>query len=133
MARTLESTFEHEVAEAIGRLGYKVAFEPSGIPNRRLWQNDLASLVRGPRYTPDILVEHEGKFAIVEVKSRPVLLGGVMQAHKYANYFGVEVIICVPDDVYPSIPKSVKEFADYKDVGLCPLSEVGNALTTEIG
>ncbi len=132
MTRTLEKSFISQVSEAISRLGYKVAREPSGIPNRRLWQNDLASLVRGPRYRPDILVENNGRFAIVEVKTRPVLLGGVMQARQYANYFNVGVILCVPDDIFSSIPKSVKEFADGERVSLCSLSEVESALALAI-
>ena len=56
-----------------------------------------------------------------------------MQARQYADYFGVSVILCMPDEVYPRIPNSVKEFADGQRVSLCSLSEVGNALKIAIG
>ena len=128
MTRILEISFIPQVEAIISGLGYKLTREPSKIPNRRLWQDDPASLVRGLRYRPDILVEHGKKFAIVEVKTRPVLLGGVMQARQYADYFDAAVILCVPDDVFPEIPKSVKQFAEDQDIHLCPLAEVGNAL-----
>ena len=133
MARMLETDFVDRVAEEINGLGYKVTLEPTGIPGRRLWQNDPASLVRGPKYRPDILVEHHGEFAIVEIKARMVLLGGVMQARKYADYFGVSAIVCVPDEVYRETPGGVTEFADDQRVVLCPLSKVGRALSTIFG
>ena len=128
MTRILEINFIPQVEENIRELGYKLTREPSRVPDRRLWQNDPASLIRGLKYRPDILVEHGKKFAIVEVKTRPVLLGGVIQARQYADYFGAAVIICVPDDVFPEIPGSVKKFAEEQDIRLCQLDKVGNAL-----
>ena len=86
MTRMLEISFIPQVIEVIRGLGYKVTREPSRIPNRKLWQEDPASLVRGPRYRPDLLVENLEKFVIVELKTRPVLLGGVIRAHQYADY-----------------------------------------------
>ena len=133
MAKMLEVDFIDKFAEEIDELGYKVTLQPTGIPGRRLWQNDPASLVRGPKYRPDILVERNGEFAIVEVKARMVLLGGVMQARKYADYFGVGAIVCVPDEAYRETPGSVTEFADDQRVVLCPLSKVGDALSRVIG
>ena len=128
MTRILEISFIPQVAEVISQLGYKLTLEPSRIPNRRLWRDDPVSLVRGLRYRPDILVEHGGKFVIVEVKTRPVLLGGVIQARQYADYFGATVIICVPDDVFSEIPGSVRAFANDQGIRLCPLAEIGEAL-----
>ena len=128
MTRILEISFIPQVEEQISPLGYKLTREPSRVPNRRLWQDDPASLVRGPKYRPDILVEHGKKFAIVETKTRPVLLGGVIQARQYADYFDAGVIICVPNDVFPEIPGSVKNFAEEQGIRLCPLDNVGNAL-----
>ena len=72
MTRILEISFIPQVEDVIRELGYKLTREPSKVPNRKLWQNDPASLVRGLRYRPDILVERGKKFAIVEVKTRPV-------------------------------------------------------------
>jgi hypothetical protein len=128
MTRILEISFIPQVEDIIRELGYKFTREPSKVPNRRLWQDDPASLVRGLRFRPDILVERGKKIAIVEVKTRPVLLGGVIQARQYADYFGAAVILCVPDDVFPEIPRSVKEFAEEQGIRLCPLADVGNAL-----
>ena len=128
MTRILETNFIPQVADVIRQSGYKLTREPSRIPNRRLWQYDPASLVRGLRYRPDILVERGKKFVIVEVKTRPVLLGGIIQARQYADYFGAAVIVCVPNDVFPEIPTSVKNFAEEQGIRLCPLAGVGNAL-----
>ena len=128
MTRILEINFIPQVEDVIKGLGYKLTREPSRIPNRRLWQDDPASLVRGLRYRPDILVERGKKFAIVEVKTRPVLLGGIIQARHYADYFDAAVILCVPDDVFSEIPGSVKTFAEEQGIRLCSLDKVGNAL-----
>ena len=128
MTRILKISFIPQVEDIIRESGYKLTREPSRVPSRRLWQDDPASLVRGLRFRPDILVEHGKKIAIVEVKTRPVLLGGVIQARQYADYFGAAVILCVPDDVFPEIPKSVKTFAEEQAIRLCPLADVGNTL-----
>ena len=128
MTRISEINFVPRVAEAIRALGYNLIQEPSRFPNRRFWREDPASLVRGLKYRPDILVERGGKFVIVEVKTRPVLLGGVMQARQYADYFGVAVIVCVPDDMFPQIPGSVRGLADDRHIRLCPLAKIGDAL-----
>ncbi len=133
MTRILEISFIPQVEDVIRELGYKLTREPSKVPNRKLWQDDPASLVRGLRYRPDILVERGKKFAIVEVKTRPVLLGGVIQARQYADYFDATVIICVPDNVFPEIPRSVKNFSEEQGIRLCPLSDVGDALKDLLG
>ena len=128
MTRIPEIGFISRVADAIRALGYNLTQEPSRIPNRRFWRDDPASLVRDLRYRPDILVERGERFVIVEAKTRPVLLGGVIQALRYADYFGATVIICVPDDVFPKIPGSVRAFANDRRIRLCPLAEIGDAL-----
>ena len=128
MNRTTGVDFVRQVERAIRKLGYKMTLEPRGMPNRRLWSSDLMSLVRGSRYRPDILVQKGEKFAIIELKVRSVLLGSVMQAHRYAEYFNGVVIICTPDDVFSGIPGSVRDFAKEQCVGLCPLSEIGKTL-----
>ena len=128
MTRISGIDFVPRVTEAIRTLGYDLTQEPSRIPNRRFWRDDPVSLVRGLRYRPDILVERGGRFVIVEVKTRPVLLGGVIQARQYADYFDTTVIICVPDDTFPRIPESVRAFASDRRIGLCPLAKIGEAL-----
>ena len=129
MTRISEINFIHRVAEAIRASGYNLTLDPSRFPNRRFWRDDPASLFRGLKYRPDILVERGENFVIVEVKTRPVLLGGVMQARQHADYFGVAVIVCVPDDVFPKIPGSVRGLADDRHIRLCPLARIGDALS----
>ena len=133
MTHGREMEFILRVAEAIRALGYNLTQDPSRLPNRSFWRDDPASLVRGLKYRPDILVERSNKFVIVEVKTHPVLLGGVMQARQYADYFGVAVIVCVPDDMFPEIPRSVQGLANDRHIRLCPLARIGDALRDVLG
>ena len=128
MKQLKEIDFMPQVEDAITNLGYKLTAEPTQFPNQRLWLEDPLSLLRGPKYRPDFLVERDGKYAIVEVKSRLFLLEGVIQARKYADYTGLDVVICVPDELLEEIPGSVIDFADYLDVRLSALSEVDGVL-----
>ncbi len=117
-----------EVLEDIRKLGYKATANPTTIPNHKFWSDGLASLIRGPKYRPDILVEHAGQFVLVETKTGHVLLGSVVRARNYAIHFGAKVVLCVPDESYPIIPESVKEFAEGNIVQLCSKSELGDTL-----
>ena len=127
------SDFTRQVAEIIEESGYKAILEPSEVPNRRLWQSDLASLIRGPKYHPDILVQGDGTVALIEAKTAPILLGGVMQARRYEDYFDADVIVCFPDTTFPEIPMSVREFAASQSIRLCPLSGIADALVELLG
>ena len=133
MAQMLEVQFIPQVADSIRELGYAVTLEPSRIPKRSLWQDAPASLFRGLRYRPDLLVECDDKFLIVEVKTRPVLLGGVMQAREYSEYFNAPVILCVPDDVFHEIPGSVMGFASDSSIGICGISQIGDSIKKQFG
>ena len=133
MAQMLEVHYIPQVADAIRELGYTVTRESSRIPNRSLWQDAPASLFRGRRYRPDLLVECGDKFLIVEVKTRPVLLGGVLQAREYSEHFDAPVILCVPDDVLHEIPGSVRSFASDSAVSICGLSGIGNVIQKLFG
>ena len=128
MNQTIASAFEEQVANVIKDLGYKVTPEPSSVPHRKLWWEDPASMVRGLKYQPDFLVEHDGKFVIVETKSFPVLIAGVVQARRTGDYFGTNTVLCLPDKVFSQIPMSVREFADEQSVHICPLAEVDEVL-----
>ena len=128
MAQMLEVQFIYQVADAIREFGYAVTCEPSRIPKRSLWQDAPASLFRGLRYRPDLLVECDDKFLIVEVKTRPVLLGGVIQAREYSKYFNAPVIFCVPDNVFDEIPESVMSFASDSAIDICGISEIGDSI-----
>lgn len=133
MAQMLEVQFIPQVADAIRELGYAVTREPSRIPKRSLWQDAPASLFRGLKYRPDLLVECDDEFLVVEVKTRPVLLGGVIQAREYSKYFNAPVILCVPDDVFREIPDSVMSFASDSAIDICGISEIGGSIKKQFG
>lgn len=129
MIQTLGNEFVRQIADDVSEKGFEVTVEPTRIPNRTMWRYDPPSLIRGLKFTPDLLVEKDGAFAIVEAKARPFLFGGVADARKLAEYFGVPAIICVPDAVLPEIPNSVLQFADAVNVQVAPFS----ALATTLG
>ena len=128
MKQVLEVNFIDEVGEAIGALGYKVTNEPLRIPNGRHWMNDPISLIRGPKYRPDLIVENDGKFVLIELKTGLFLLEPIIQARRHADYFGTAAIICVPEKTFADIPESVKEFAKERSVGIYAPSEIGGVL-----
>ena len=128
MTQVSESSVTRQVANIALELGYRVTLHPTRIPSKRPWTDGLASFVRGRRYRPDMLIEHGNSFAIVEVKSRPVLLGRITQSKEYADHFGAAVVLCLPDDSFHRTPASVKEYAVGQKICLCPLSKVGEAL-----
>ena len=128
MKPLLDFDFGAQVADTISALGYKVTVDPSRIPNGWSWLYDPASLVRGPKYRPDLIVENNGGFVIVELRTGMFLTEPILQARRYADYFGSSVIICVPDDLFAETPASVKEFALEREIRICALSGVGTAL-----
>ena len=122
------STFIEHLGNTIVGAGYEVALNPSRIPNRRIWNHDPAYLFRGLKYKPDLLVDLGDSVAIVEARTAPILLGGVVQARKSSDYFGVPVIVCFPDDVVEEIPNSVMRFAEELEVPMCGVSDIDKAL-----
>ena len=123
--------FEHRVAEAIKQLDYKVTTEPLQRRGRTTWQDRISSWLLKPSHSlpgPDMLVVHGGKVALVEAKAYPVLLGSVIQARHYADYFEAPAIICVPDDAFQKIPDSVREWAEANEIVLSPIRELGDKL-----
>ena len=133
MTSELKATFVPEVAEDIRGLGYEATQFPLRIPGHNVWQDGLSGLFRKSKHRPDILVQHGDQSILVETKTRPVLLGSVIQARNYATHFGVSIILCVPDDALSRIPLSVRQFADDNDVRLCTKSEIEDALKGILG
>ncbi len=121
-----------QIAADIGDLGFNVTVDPSSVPNRRMWRYDPPSLWRGIKYRPDLIVDDGENFAIVEIKARPFLFAGVVQARNYAGYFGAPVILCVPDEIFPDIPSSVMKFAGEENIQVCPVSNLPSALSTQL-
>ncbi len=125
--------FERQVADAIKQLDYKVTLEPWGRPDQTTWLDRISSWWSKPSgspFFPDMMVANGNKLAVVEAKGYPILLGPVIQARHYADYFEAPVIICVPDDAFPKIPESVCEWADLNDIVLTPIAEIGDKLQT---
>ena len=133
MSPSTAMEFEQRVAEAIKQLDYKVTMEPSSRSSHSTWLDRISSWISKPAsspYSPDMLVTHGGKVALIEAKAYPVLLGPVIQARHFADYFEAPAIICVPDDAFPKIPESVCEWAQLNDVVLTPFAEIGDTLQT---
>ena len=133
MTPVTELEFERQVADAIKQLDYKVTLEPWGRPDQATWLDRISSWFSKPSgspFVPDMMVAHGRRFAVVEAKAYPVLLGPVIQARHYADYFEAPAIICVPDDAFPKIPESVCELAELNGVVLTPIAEIGEKLQT---
>ena len=131
MMQTTGIEFERRVVEAIKQLDYKVITEPQQRPEHSTWQDRFSSWLIEPSHPsprPDMLVVHGEKVALVEVKAYPILLGSVIQARHYADYFEVPAIICVPDDAYQKIPDSVRKWAEANDIVLSPIGEISDKL-----
>ena len=131
MAQLTEVEFERRVVDAIKQLPYRVIMEPVQRPGHGTWQDRISSWLFRPSDSiprPDMLVTHGEKAAIVEAKSYPVLLGPVVQAKHYADYFDAPVIICVPDDAFAEIPESVRDWAEANDIVVSPIKEIGHKL-----
>ena len=128
MNNSSEALFVSKLVNLIQELGYEATEKPEKMPNRSALKDIWAALLGEKRHPPDILVESEGKFVVVEAKARPVLTGSVVQARHRADYFSTDIVLCVPDQFLPEIPSSVKVFAESNDVAICSESEIGRTL-----
>ena len=131
MTTTTEVEFQRLVAEAIERLDYEVTTEPLRKTEHMTWRARIVSWLTEPSYSPpgpDMLVAHGDRKILVEAKAYPVLLGAVIQARHYADYFRCPAVICVPDDAFPKIPDSVREWAEANEIVLTPIGEIGDSL-----
>ena len=131
MNQTTAMEFEHRVLEVIKQLNYNISTEPREMTQPSTLQNRISSwLMKPPRPipSPDIVVASGDRVALVEVKTYPVLLGPIIQARHYADYFGAPIIVCVPDDAFQQIPDSVREWAEANDVVLSPFGQIGDNL-----
>lgn len=131
MSQYAEIEFERRVAETIEQLDYKVTTEPMQRSGHRTWQDRISSWFMAPSHSlpgPDMSVADGEKVALVEAKAYPILLGPVIQARRYADYFEAPVIICVPDDAFQQIPYSVRDWAEANAVIVSPIGEIGASL-----
>ena len=128
MTTTSEALFISKLADLLRGLGYDATEKPDRMPNRSAWKDTWDALLGEKPRRPDILVERDGKFIVVEAKARRVLTASVVLARQRADSFGTDVVLCVPDEFLPEIPLSVKVFAENNDVALCSESEIGRTL-----
>lgn len=133
MTQTTGIEFERRVLKTIRQLDYKVITEPLQRPEHSTLQDRISAWLMKPLHStprPDMLVARGEKVVLVEAKPYPILLGSVIQAKHYADYFDAPVIICVPDDAFQKIPDSVGEWAAENDIVLSPIKEIGDKLKT---
>ena len=131
MAQTTGTEFERRVAEAIKQLDYKVIPDPLLRPGHGTWQDRVSSWLLKPSSAiprPDLMVANGDKVVLVEIKAYPILLGPVIQARHYADYFEAPVIICVPDDAFMEIPESVRDWAEANDIVVSPIKDIADKL-----
>lgn len=133
MNRMSESEMTRSVSEVAQNLGFEVQIEPSAGRWRRPSRDYLVPVSFGRRLHPDLLVKHGKRSAVVEVKNRGVLFGGVEQVVLYADVFKATGVLCLPDDAYSDIPASVSGYAEDENVHLCPISKIGDVLTGILG
>ena len=128
MATAIE--FERCVFDTLKGLNYRVVTEPP-VPGCGGWQGRISSwLSERPRWPdgPDMAVAEGDRIILVEAKAYPILLGPVIQAGHYAEYYDAPMIICVPDEVFPQIPESVREWAEDSGIAISPIGEIGDRL-----
>ena len=133
MSRMTESEMMTSVRRVAQDLGYQVNQEPSAGWWRSARRGHLTPVNFGRALRPDLLVRHGDRSAVVEIKNRGVLFGGVEQVIQYAEIFKAAGVLCMPDDAYSDIPASVAGYADDEHVFLCPISQIGEVLTDILG
>ena len=122
MATTLEESVLNQVKQVARGLEYDAKIDLGSHPFRRF------NWFRNREFRPDILVQHDNRAVIVEVKSRPVMLYDVFLVDQARKGKDMGAVICVPDDSFPRIREGTRGYAEEMNVRLCPLSEVGDAL-----
>ena len=133
MSRMTEIEMTRSVSEVAQNLGYQVDLDPSARWWRRGRREYLVPVNFGQKVRPDLLVRRGDRSAVVEIKNRGVLFGGVEQVALYADVFDATGVLCIPDDAYCDIPASVSGYAEDENVYLCPFSKIGEVLRRLLG
>ena len=133
MERMSEREMAASVCSVAQNLGFEVQIEPSArwwrIPSR----NYLVPISFGGAARPDLVVRHKDRSAVVELKNRGVLFGGVEQVIQYAEAFKAAGVLCMLDNVIQEVPAGVARYADEENVLICPISEIGEVLWGLLG
>ncbi|MDE2786386.1 MAG: hypothetical protein OXL37_06950 [Chloroflexota bacterium] len=133
----MDKITEREMADSVQSvargLGYEVEIEPSTRRWRWPSRNYLVPVAFGGVLRPDLVVRHKDHSAVVELKNRGVLFGGVEQVIQYAEEFKAAGVLCMPDDAIRETPASVAAYADAENIVICPISQIGEVLTDILG
>ncbi len=113
---------EREVLDVAIALGYEATMVSD------TFRLPALGWVRGGNRLPDLVVKGKDRTAIVEIKTRPVMIYDIFQIDQMRENQDVGAIFCVPDSAFNRIRNSVREYAGELNVQLCPLSKVGEAM-----
>ncbi len=127
MSTVTDKGLVKQIRDTAQSLGYTATLEP------RKSQIRVFGWFRGREFRPDIVLENQGRSAIVEVSTRPVMTYDVFQVDQMRDRKDIRALICAPDSAYRRIKEGVKEYASELDVRLCALSEVGDVLKELLG
>ena len=128
MVEMSEIQMTTKILEVARELGFEATREPAVSYDRSLRQRLMGRRPSPITIRPDLVVEHEGRLVVVEVKRGQVLPGGVEQVLNYVSALDAKGVICVPDAVIPNIASSVVRYANSTDIRICSISEVGDVL-----
>lgn len=123
MAIVSEIHIRDQVRHIAEDLGYETWKEPAA-PRSRFF-----GWFRERPFRPDIVVKRDDRSAIVIVRSHPMMMYDVFQAHQARIQWNAQALICVSDSAFERVRGSAIEYADELGVHLCRLSEVGDALS----
>ena len=75
-------------------------------------------------------MRREERSAVVEIKSRPIMIYDVFLVHQARPKPSAAALICVPDNPFSRTRESAREYAQDLDVQLCSLSNLKKELKT---
>ena len=128
MVEMTEMQMTNQILELAQELGFETRRSPRVSSYRGFKQRLSGERRRTEAMRPDLVVAHDGRVVVVEVKRGQVLPGGVEQVLDYVDALDAVGVLCVPDSVFPNIASSVVQYADRTHIRICSFSEVGEVL-----
>lgn len=127
MSETSEALIITKILEVALELEFKATRDHAvSYEGRPKWR--LLGRRPPPAMRPELLIEHEGRLVVVEVKRGQVLPGAVEQVLHYVDALGAKGVICVPDSAIANTARSVTRYANSTDVRICSLAEIHDVL-----
>ena len=123
-----EAQMTSRILEVARELGFNATRERAFSYERGLKHRLLGRRSRPTTMRPDLLLEHEGRLVVIEVKRGQLLPGAVEQVLDYVDALGAKGVICVPDSVIENTARSVTRYANNADIRICSLSEIQDVL-----